>query len=108
MSKSTYNSGEKHYAWKGDNIGYHALHKWLRKNMPKPEECQGCNKKESLELANITGIYTRDFINYKYLCHKCHHILDGRDSNLIQYFGTPEQRSNATHKAWKTRKIEKK
>lgn len=29
-----------------------------------------------LELANITGVYDRDFSNWEWLCVKCHRLLD--------------------------------
>lgn len=35
-------------------------------------------EKPTYDLANITGNYTRDFSNWKYLCRKCHMKSDGR------------------------------
>ena len=75
MSKSSKgkNSNEKHYLWKGDNVGYHALHLWVRSRLPKPQYCQICHKISSCyDLSNITGIYNREFKNWKYLCKSCH------------------------------------
>ena len=70
--------GPSAYNWKGDNVPYQSLHDWLRKWMPKPKSglCQQCNVREAEEIANITGIYNRDFQNYNYLCQKCHRVLD--------------------------------
>ena len=70
-------SNEKHSLWKGDNASKSAFHIWIRKNFPPPSNCTNCGKeKDNLDLANITGIYDRDFNNYTYLCRKCHMIYD--------------------------------
>lgn len=62
--------------WRGKEAGYNALHMFVRKYLPRPELCEHCNVKPSLDLANITGIYNRDFKNWKYLCRKCHYNRD--------------------------------
>lgn len=64
--------GEKNPKWKGDNVGYFALHSYLRRHMPLPQICPRCNKSPPRHLANITGIYNRDFKNWEYMCVKCH------------------------------------
>lgn len=70
-------AGEKHYNWKGDNVGYRGLHKWVKSRLPKPKSCSNCGQeKKWLDLANITGVYTREFRNWKYLCRSCHLIYD--------------------------------
>lgn len=74
-------SGEKNYGWKGDKVGCRCLHKWIRKYLPAPEICDNCRENKKLDLAN-TGIYNRDFNNWKYLCRKCHMLSDGRLNNL--------------------------
>lgn len=68
--------GEKSVNWKGDNVGRYGLHHWVRNHLPQPELCEMCNKNKSKDLANITGIYKRDFSNWKYLCALCHWHLD--------------------------------
>lgn len=68
--------GAKNNNWKGDNITRHNLHKWLRSRIPIPEFCQFCNKQKAKDLANITGVYSRDLDNWKYLCRKCHINFD--------------------------------
>lgn len=64
--------------WKGNNVGYKALHQWLNRNHPKPDLCEECGVNPPYDLANITGIYDRDLINWKYICRKCHMIIDNR------------------------------
>lgn len=69
-------SNEKHSQWKGDEVGYNALHRWIRRHLPESELCQFCNVNKSRDLANITQIYNRDFSNWKYLCVSCHKKYD--------------------------------
>jgi NUMOD3 motif len=70
-------SNEKAWNWKGDNVGYAALHYWVRKNLPEPKLCEfkGCEKPPH-HLANITGTYNRDLKNWKYLCATHHFKID--------------------------------
>jgi len=77
------NSNEKHGQWKGDNVGDKGLHKWVRRHLPEPEFCEYCFIKPPHDLANITGIYNRDFMNWSYLCRGCHMNSDGRMKRLI-------------------------
>lgn len=67
---------EKHYEWKGDDVGYDAIHEWIRRHLSAPKLCQMCNNIRPFDLANITGIYNRDFKNWKYLCRSCHMKFD--------------------------------
>jgi hypothetical protein len=78
--------GEKAYNWKGDNAGYFAIHRWLRVNMPKPELCECCKNKPPQHIANVTGVYTRDFSNWKYMCARCHFYFDKRWRGLKQWW----------------------
>jgi len=68
---------EKNPMWKGDKVGYQALHFWVKRRKPKPELCEECNKKPPYDLAN-KGIYDRNLENWEWICRKCHMIKDGR------------------------------
>ena len=69
---------EKSLNWKGDKVGYGALHTWVKKNKPKSDNCEKCGKKtERLEAANISGKYKRELADYEWLCIRCHRIKDG-------------------------------
>jgi hypothetical protein len=72
------NRAERNGYWKGDNAKIGAIHLWVRSHLPKPELCPMCKIKPPFDLANITGIYNREFKNWKYLCRKCHMVSDGR------------------------------
>ena len=76
------NTGYRNGMWKDDSVGYSGLHLWVRSRLPKPNKCQICNIKPSLDLANITGTYNRDFNNWKWVCRGCHMLSDGRMNNL--------------------------
>jgi hypothetical protein len=70
-------TGEKHFLWKGNNVGYFALHSWISRNKGKPSKCERCGKKKKkYEWANISGEYKRDLNDYESLCVACHRIKD--------------------------------
>lgn len=79
------NKGTNNGMWKGDEVGYGKLHIWVRLYLPKPDKCEMCKKAEPHDLANITGVYNREFKNWQYLCRRCHMLSDGRMKNLKQY-----------------------
>lgn len=74
--------------WKGDKAKRMAIHVYLRHHTVKPKLCEECNKEEPFDLANISGKYLRDINDYRWLCRKCHMIIDGRINNLKnQWYG---------------------
>lgn len=82
--------GSNHCFWKGEKVGYDALHTWLKREFGKPYKCEqrGCiyprhNARGVLmlspsryEWANITGEYLRDRDNWKMMCPSCHRKYD--------------------------------
>lgn len=79
------NANSKNGMWKGNKVGYNALHAWVKRNLIKPQTCRDCNQPKSLDLANISGEYKRDLSDWEWLCRKCHMIKDGRLNNLKKY-----------------------
>lgn len=73
--------GEKHYAWKGDAVGYSAVHTWIRKLLPETNICIRCGKQGKTDLANKSGKYLRNISDWERLCRKCHMTEDGRLEN---------------------------
>jgi hypothetical protein len=71
------NSNETNGMWK-DDVGYSGLHKWIRRNLPKPigYKCEICDEELAYDVACITGIYNRVFNNWQWLCRKCHVEFD--------------------------------
>ena len=76
--------GEDHSSWKGDKVGYSAVHEWIKKHKPKQKLCECCNKKPAYDLANISGEYKRDVNDFEWICRSCHMNKDGRINNLKQ------------------------
>lgn len=70
--------GNKHPKWKGDDIDYSTMHKWIRRHLPKPEYCEICGIREPTEVANFNGKYLREFIYWWWLCMPCHREYDSR------------------------------
>ncbi len=73
---------EKNPLWKGDKVGYIALHAWVKKRLIKPKECDNCDRSIPLDLANISQKYKRDISDWEWLCRSCHMKKDGRMKNL--------------------------
>lgn len=74
--------GEKHFNWKGEKVGYIALHEWISNYKPKPKLCENCIKNKPYDLANISGEYKRDIKDFKWLCRSCHMKEDKRLDKL--------------------------
>lgn len=64
--------------WKGDDAGYCAIHQWIWKHFPKPEDglCMLCHQTPLREAANITSVLNREFKNWAWFCFKCHRHWD--------------------------------
>lgn len=72
--------GKDHAKWKGDDVGYDALHRWVYRNLGKPSKCEFCEKIEErssyIHWANKSGEYKRDLADWLRLCAKCHYHYD--------------------------------
>lgn len=71
--------GEKSYIWKGDNVGYRALHHWVRRELGKPMQCLHCDitdKEKKLVWANKDHRYKRNLDDFIPLCYSCHRKYD--------------------------------
>lgn len=72
------NLGNKNGMWVGDNVSYSKLHTWVRRHLVKPEFCDHCGAKPPHDVANKTGKYLRDLLDWEWLCRTCHMKSDGR------------------------------
>ncbi len=68
--------GENHYNWKGGNVTYKPLHKWVNYWKGKAVVCVDCGASKGCDWANISGLYHRDLADFKSLCRSCHQIYD--------------------------------
>ena len=79
------NTGEKSHKWKGDKVGYDALHDWVKRQKGKAKKCEHCGTKTAkrYEWANIDHEYRRNVDDFIELCPKCHRKHD-RENNLAR------------------------
>ena len=72
--------GINHKLWKGDRVGYDALHSWLYRKLGSPNICEHCKKIElnsrKIHWANKSGKYRRELSDWLRLCAKCHYHYD--------------------------------
>lgn len=71
--------GEQHHSWKGNDVGYTALHLWVSKHKVRSGVCEPCGARpagKGTEFANISGEYKRDIEDYIELCCSCHKVFD--------------------------------
>lgn len=74
--------GEKHPNWKGNLVGYRALHDWVERTLGIPIKCKKCKKpyikkvRRNIQWANISGKYKRDKKDWIALCIGCHKKKD--------------------------------
>ncbi len=87
---STSMSGEKAHNWKGNKVGYQALHVWVRKTLGEPRVCGVCSTQtaKKYEWANISREYLRKVDDWQRMCTSCHHKFD-----------------ESRKKAWETRRL---
>lgn len=70
---------EEHYEWKGDRVGYDALHRWVYKELGRPLLCDLCGDNTSERMyhwANRSGLYRRDLSDWMRACVPCHKKYD--------------------------------
>ena len=66
--------------FKGDKVGYSALHGWVYRHKGKPKKCESCDSVKSLQWANKSHEYNRDLEDWVPLCYWCHRKYDyGKD-----------------------------
>lgn len=67
---------EENGNWKGDDVKYSGLHKWVKRNFGAPKVCEHCSNQESVQWANKNHNYTRDREDWFELCASCHKLYD--------------------------------
>jgi len=76
--RNVFKKGEGHPLWKGNEVGYYALHSWIERQLGKPQECANCGSTEprKYEWANKSGQYLREISDWLRLCTPCHRKYD--------------------------------
>lgn len=90
--------GENNKSWKGDKVGYEALHDWIRRIKGTPKKCEICGttNAKKYEWANISKKYIRDINDWKRVCTKCHNLYDKTGEKMKRI---------RKEKFWSTKKI---
>ena len=65
-------------------MGYCALHDWIHRHLPKPSQCQSCNRQHPYIEAACIGEYNRDLSNWRYLCKPCHIRFDSKKRKTLR------------------------
>ena len=90
LGKKRSQVGEKHWNWKGDNVGYYGWHDWAEKILGKANRCDNVeciyprlNARGKIMLAPggyhlscVSGLYLRDVKDIQMLCISCHMNYD--------------------------------
>lgn len=101
---------DKHHTWKGDRVGYRALHEWVERRLGKPSKCADCGTTTAkhYDWASISRSCKRDLSDWKRLCRSCHFRYDGHHEVLIKSRqNNPEYKrriSEAIKRVWVKRK----
>ncbi len=66
-------SGEKNGEWKGDNVSYRNLHRWVERKLGKAIKCMNdlSHKSTRFHWANISKEYKRELSDWIQLCPSC-------------------------------------
>jgi len=77
--------GDKHWMWKGDEVGMTALHLWVVRRLGKPDTCEHCGKSglkgAQIHWANKSHEYKRELSDWLRLCVSCHRHYDCSNLN---------------------------
>ncbi len=81
-----YATGKRSFHWKGKDVGYRALHRWIEKKKGKPHFCQHCKQTDlahrQYHWANISQKYRRDVTDWIRLCALCHKRYDRKRKTI--------------------------
>jgi hypothetical protein len=80
-----FKNGKLNPMWKGNKVSKSAIHDWIKRRKFKPELCEKCQSRKSIDLANISQEYKRNLSDWKYICRRCHMEEDGRLKIFMSY-----------------------
>ncbi len=79
--------GKNNLMWRGDDVGYIAVHEWINTHKGKPQVCESCRatrKEKKLAWANKDHSYKRIFEDYIALCYRCHCQYDKYNNGTVR------------------------
>ena len=71
--------GENNWNWKGDTVGYYALHTWVYRHLGKPKICSHCGTDKKVQWANKSYKYKRESDDWLEFCYWCHRKYDSKN-----------------------------
>lgn len=74
--KTEFKTGETPYNFKGDKVGYDALHDWVKRHRGKAKTCEFCGSTKNVQWANKSHEYIRILSDWLELCYRCHRAYD--------------------------------
>ena len=74
--------GDKNHMWKGDKVGYFALHVWINRHKTKSNYCEFCSREGYTELGNVSGEYKRDVNDFMWVCKDCNRNMNSGVINI--------------------------
>ncbi len=88
-----FKKGSENKNWKGDEVGYANLHKWVVREKGRAKKCTLCgNEKSRIEWANKSHDYKRDLDDWMELCSPCHRAYDVQNGWGVASKKYPETR----------------
>jgi len=74
--------------WKGDAVGYTALHSWVSRAYGCAAECEHCGDENAAayDWANVSGEYKRERSDWLRLCRSCHMRFDKRGFQAVRLY----------------------
>lgn len=84
-SKDCAFADENNHKWKGNDVSYSGLHKWVTEHKGKAKMCINCQSTISVQWASKSHKYLRNIDDWLELCSKCHGIYDsGKNRGAIK------------------------
>jgi hypothetical protein len=73
LKMSLAHTGEKAWNWKGNNVSYRNLHRWVERQLGKANKCMKnlAHKSTRYHWANISKEYKRELSDWIQLCPSC-------------------------------------
>lgn len=81
-------ANEKHPYWKGENVTYRPLHRWVENHYGKSNKCENCGVVKfgrKIQWANKSGLYKRERSDWIRVCIKCHWKFFRVKNKICQY-----------------------
>ena len=70
------NLGPEHPLWRGEQVSYTNLHRWIERHKPKTGTCSDCGEQRRTQWSNVDHRYRRERDAYVERCASCHKLYD--------------------------------